>query len=324
MTDVTYLSARNASMKILCPQEEFAEPSDQVSLDEEPLVVHRRSAASNTLVILVHGLGGCRYGKNSTWGYFPKFLYEDKPELDVGLYEYRTLFRRAKFRESAPLPIEARIFAGILRDDLNDYKHLILIGHSMGGLLCMAAIAELLNTNQKEALKPIGGLLLMATPQTGSQRVPGLLSWFSRDFYALKPHGDFVTGIHRTFINSIVLEEGGRKPGYITIPTWAVLGASDFWVDKLSAGLGIPDLQTKTVRGSHTTVVKPQNKESGAYPFVRKCVRQVWTLIPPGRQQALNGVWEGRIDLRPYPSARIKFRLTVDKEDIKGEAVYSL
>ncbi len=194
-------------MKIF-DQEKFEEPSDQASLDNEPLVVYRKPKFGNTLVILVHGLGGCRYGKDSTWGDFPKFLYEDFPQLDVGLYEYRTLFRRAKFWDSVPLPDEARVFAGILRDDLHDYNNVILMGHSMGGLLCMAAIAELLTTEQRKALAPIGGLLLMATPQTGSQRVPGFLSWFLRDFYALKPHGHFVTAIHEAFVNSIVLDEG--------------------------------------------------------------------------------------------------------------------
>lgn len=94
-------------------------------------------------------------------------------------------------------------------------------------------------------------------------------------------------------------------------------------MDKLSAGLGLPGRRKKTVRGSHTAVVKPRSKESDAYRFVRQCVRQVWTSIPLGRRQALDGVWEGQIDLRPYPAARIELRLTVNKNDINGEAVYS-
>jgi hypothetical protein len=75
-------------------QAKFTEPSHQV--DDEPLVVHQKPDGSKGLVILVHGLDGCRYGPNRTWGLFPKFLYEDFPQLDVGLYEYSTLFRRAK------------------------------------------------------------------------------------------------------------------------------------------------------------------------------------------------------------------------------------
>jgi pimeloyl-ACP methyl ester carboxylesterase len=218
-------------------------------------------------------LGGCRYGEDPSWGYFPKFLYEDF-DLDVGLYEYRTLFRRPKWFKSVPLPDEAKVFAGIVRDDIREYKNLILMGHSMGGLLCMAAIADLSKTGQKKACKRIGGLLLMATPQTGSQRAPRFLSCFSRDFYALKPHGDFVTGIHETFINGIALDEGRRRPDDIVIPAWAVLGASDFGVDKLSAGLGRPEPRKRTVRGSHKKVMKPQNKESGTYRFVCQCVRE--------------------------------------------------
>jgi pimeloyl-ACP methyl ester carboxylesterase len=255
----------------------FAEPSD-ISLldrlDDEPLVVHQKPGVTDNraLIIFVHGLGGRRYGKKLTWGQFPKFVYEDFPQLDVGLYEYRTLFRRAKFWESVPLPDEARVFARIIRD-VKDYKTIILMGHSMGGLLCMAAICHLIDTNQKEVLSRIDGLILMTTPQTGSQRVPAPLSWFSRDFYALKPHGEFVTRLHETLVNHVILDESHAKPDKIVIPTWAVLGASDFWVDKLSAGLQLPDRRKKMVRGSHTAVVKPQSKQSDAYLFVHDCLK---------------------------------------------------
>jgi hypothetical protein len=122
----------------------------------------------------------------------------------------------------------------------------------MGGLLCMAAITDLITTRQQESLSRIGGLILMATPQTGSQRVVTPLSWLSKDFYALKPHGEFVTDLHDTLVNNrVVLDETRAKSGDIIIPTWAVLGASDHWVDKLSAGLNLPEARKRTVRGSH-------------------------------------------------------------------------
>ncbi len=184
-------------VKIL-DQDEFTDPTDRALLDrlnDEPLVIHHKSKGGGGLIIFVHGLGGNRYGEQSTWGNFPEFIYEDASQFDVGLYEYRTLLRRVKFWESVSLSDEARVFAGIIRD-VADYQTIFLIGHSMGGLLCMAAIADLINTNQKEALSRIGGLILMATPQTGSQRVLTPLSWLSKDFYALKPHGAFVTGLH--------------------------------------------------------------------------------------------------------------------------------
>src|SRR3984893_9957861 len=125
-------------------------------------------------------------------------------------------------------------------------------------------------------LSRIGGLILMATPQTGSQRVLTFLSWFSKDFLALKPHGDFVAGLHDTLVNNGgVLDETRAQPRDIVIPTWAVLGASDHWVDKLSAGLNLPDARKRMVRGSHKAIVKPQSKQSDAYQFVRDRIQEV-------------------------------------------------
>ena len=47
----------------------FEEPSDLGAVDNEPLVIHRRSAKTHNqaLIIFVHGLGGSRYGKKATW-----------------------------------------------------------------------------------------------------------------------------------------------------------------------------------------------------------------------------------------------------------------
>jgi hypothetical protein len=99
------------------------------------------------------------------------------------------------------------------------------------------------------------------------------LSWISKDFYALKPHGDFVTRIHETFINSLALDENIVQQGKTVIPTWAVLSASDFWVDKLSASIQLPANRLRVVRGSHTAIVKPRNQQADAYHFIRECVR---------------------------------------------------
>ena len=180
-------------------QDIFAEPDDPGTLGGEPLVIHLRSepTRNRALIIFVHGLGGSRYGRGATWGSLPRFVFEDYPDVDVGLYEYVTLLRRLRFWESIHLSEEAIVFADLIRDAA-PYQVLILVGHSMGGLLCEAAIARLVNTRQAQALQKIGGMILMASPQTGSQRVPSVLSFISKDAYALRPHGDFVTSLQRT------------------------------------------------------------------------------------------------------------------------------
>ena len=161
-------------------QEVFSEPRLDPS---DPLVVHKHSSCPDNLkniVIFIHGLGGTRYGRNSTWGFFPRFVFEDFHQADVGLYRYKTMFQRLRFWESINLEDEARILAEIIRDT-PQYSKVVLVGHSMGGLLAKASIAFLLHTGQARILSQIGGLILMATPQAGSMRVPSFLAGLSKD-----------------------------------------------------------------------------------------------------------------------------------------------
>jgi pimeloyl-ACP methyl ester carboxylesterase len=251
-------------------QDSFSAPELDYTNDE-PLVIHTKPVRDNKIIVVfVHGLGGVRYGENSTWGHFPRFIYEDLVDSDIGLYQYTTAFRRLNIFKSISLNEEADIFAGIIRDLDRRYEKIILIGHSMGGLLSMAALARLIATNQKSVLCRVAGLILMATPQTGSQRTPPWLSLFSHDAWALKPHGEFVAGLHDLLVDHhIVVDETRAESNDIVIPTWAVLGAFDYWVDKLSAGLRLPSARKKTVRGSHSAIVKPATKQTDAYEFVR-------------------------------------------------------
>jgi len=71
-------------------QKSFSPPSNREllkKLDDEPLVVHRRQDGGEGILIFVHGLGGSRYGEDSTWGKFPEFLYEDFLNCDLGRRE---------------------------------------------------------------------------------------------------------------------------------------------------------------------------------------------------------------------------------------------
>lgn len=256
-------------------QSTFAEPSNDElkALKDEPLVIHQRqnSRLNKHLVIFVHGLRGKRYGKKATWGYFPRFIYEDFIELDIALYSYRTLEQRLKFGKSVEIEDQAKILAGIIRD-LKDYESVILIGHSMGGLLCKAVIAHFVTTNQLEPLLRIQGLILMATPQLGSLWVSRLLSLVSNDFWTLRRHGKFVADMQNVFANHINLDEKIFAKDKTLIPGWIVQAASDFWVDKLSAGIGLPEERKKTVHGLHTEIVKPLHKDDDAYNFAKNCI----------------------------------------------------
>lgn len=258
-------------------QTAFEKPERLDSVKDEPLVIHARPATNNrVLVILVHGLGGSRYGENSTWGDMPKYIFEDSPHVDVGLYSYRTLLGRLRFSRSISLPVEGKVFSGIICD-LKQYTTIILIGHSMGGLLCMSAVCALID--DRLPLTQLGGLILMATPTTGSLRVPRLLSFLSKDFYALRPHGEFVQRIHDTFSNHLALDEADVRHDKTLLPTWVILSASDFWVDPLSAGFSLPGRRKRWVREPHTRIVKPTREKSDRYEWISEAYKIVHNAV---------------------------------------------
>ena len=75
-----------------------------------------------------------------------------------------------------------------------------------------------------------------------------------------------------TFAHRLVLSETSHDPDRAAIPTWALAGASDFWVDRLSAAAALPPARRRLVRGSHTSIVKPPDKEADAYRRVREWI----------------------------------------------------
>jgi pimeloyl-ACP methyl ester carboxylesterase len=117
----------------------------------EPIIVHGASETMpGQLILFVHGLNGHRY---RTWGRFP-LLFRDHTHYDIGLYGYTSGYGRIS-KLSAKFDMQAEELAHQLRDCA--YPQIVLIGHSMGGLLCMAAIETYLTEGP---LQPLSGSLV--------------------------------------------------------------------------------------------------------------------------------------------------------------------
>jgi len=255
-------------------QPAFAEPPKGRQFDGHSLVIHRRPAESaRRLILLVHGLRGHRYGY---WGKTPDFLFEDFPNADVGLYFYRTAARHFGLNHSVNLNVEATVLAGELIQ-LNTYSEIVLIGHSMGGLLAKAVVYTLLTQQRFNHLRRVVGLVLMACPQLGSLRVSRIFQVVSRDARALYPHNELVRQIQAAFTAHLSLELDAGDDMRFTLPTWVGVAASDFWVDALSASVGIPWPQQQTLRGGHSEIVRTLSKETAAYKFLKEATTVAFT-----------------------------------------------
>ncbi len=235
----------------------------------ESLVVHQRGDDDRCLVVLIHGWNGDRYG---TWQLLPRFLFEDLDECAVGLYGYSSGFKRV-WSDQFRVTVEQH--AKELADTLRDcpYGRIVLVGHSMGGLLAKAVVARLIQTgSHRDGFGPtigrMSGLVLLATPQAGAKGFLGRYG-FAADKAALRLHGRFVADLAEVFTNHvrIGLDEAATDKAWL--PTFAGTTTKDRWVTGLSAHFGIPSNQSKTVRGTHTTFVKPASRGSGLYPWLR-------------------------------------------------------
>lgn len=253
-------------------QSSFAQPANWKTFAEEPLVIHRRTQEPGKyLAVFVHGLGGKRYGSKSTWGDFPRLVFENFPNVDIGMYSYRTLFGRLKFWKSIRLEKEAEVFADLISD--MPYEGFILLGHSTGGLLCKGVISCLFDTNRPKVAEKVNGLLLLASPQLGSTMVPNLFASMTTDFRALKTHSDYVTGLQQVFQERVhCLVDIPSSADKTHIPCWALIAAEDSFVDALSAGINLPSSQQKHIRGSHTSIVKPKDENHDGFAFVKTCI----------------------------------------------------
>lgn len=241
----------------------------------ESLIVHRHACAPETTqnIIFVHGLNGRRY---STWGKFPHLFFEDHPSVDVSLYDYASGLRRIRRGASMSPADHATLLAEVIRDE--EYAQTVLIGHSMGGLVCMGAVQKMiesgLRTKDGVAVSDrVAGLFLMATPMAGSLRAVPPFSWLSSDGRVLRAHSGYARGIGECFTNKLVIDidcagNGGLRDRHC-VPTYGVIGMKDMWVDRFSAGVSIPVNQKKHASRTHTSVTKPSGREDDIYNWVR-------------------------------------------------------
>jgi pimeloyl-ACP methyl ester carboxylesterase len=242
-------------------------PSNDES-SSQPLVVHGRPGTSpQAAAIFVHGWGGHRYG---TWGRLPSMLFAAIQNCDLGLYGYASGVGRISRRSmSAKVQLQAEHLAHTIRD--SPYRSIVLLGHSMGGLLSGLAIVNLIDSRTQSstgiACDKIAGLLLCATPQAGITLLPRWLAWLSPDFRLLHTHSDMAHLVARRFSDRVELE--GNHPGKLRVPVFALVGAVDRVVGSFSAGLSLPSDRIKVVMRGHRNLVKPTSHTDEGFEWLQ-------------------------------------------------------
>lgn len=239
---------------------------------------------NKSVVLFVHGLGG----SEDTWGHFEKFLTADKGlGVDVRYYEYpspilgipviglvknicqyiSTLRNKVSFKFSSIQDL-AQGLKTYIDEYLQDYDEIILVGHSLGGLIIRQ---YLLSENIANRTTKIQKIALYAVPNLGSA-----LAAIGRLFSGKNnPHVQQLCT--NTDFLELLNENWSRSSVERNLDITFIVGGKDSIVTKQSAEGSfrnnggepkfIPD------RG-HINIVKPECENDLAYTILRNIIKK--------------------------------------------------
>lgn len=238
---------------------------------------------SSVHVIFVHGFGSSR----STWD----TLRQQLARLDLGMksqcFEYETGIAEVNPTNAIPtLEVLGERFATYLTTlGVAPNEPLVLVGHSQGGLVLLAALAFRLQQHQAHALRQIAHCVLISTPTNGSdffagwRRVLGHVWPFSTTQEAsLRPLNQYVGDLQRR-IAAEVLFATSLTADACPIPITAIYGSEDAIVRRESARWIFT--QTAAVPGNHFSVIRPATTEAAICARLRTIIDDAKYHVPP-------------------------------------------
>ena len=257
-------------------------PFEKASLIQDTLEGYRhKHRKNNRCVLFVHGVTG---HPETTWKHrssdrsFLELILHDENLYDYDVFSFRY---RSKYIRGAPIENAAKqLYSAI---ETLAPLNIVLIAHSMGGLVCMRYILDRLELSE---IPPITGLLLYGTPTTGSElvnvaklvgfglgvRLPiirGLTNLFfrgQRQVADLARGSEFLARLHDGWALRVV--NGGHEKagtGRMWLPTRVVTGEDDIFVSEASGKGVYGAIDWLPLPYGHIQLVKPNAANDPRY-----------------------------------------------------------
>ncbi len=208
------------------------------------------------LILFVHGLGG--HYKN-TWKKFPDFIRTDPKfnDFEVAYYSYPTSIFRLPFSKKYPgVNTLSNGLSTVIRNRHKDHKEIVLVAHSLGGLVCKQLVSDNDLLTGQEVIK----VLFYAVPNLGSNlaQIGKLVSFRHSQLKDLCNDSKTLETIGENWLNVAA----DRRP-----QVKYVVGGQDSVVTEASArGENHQDIIEVLPDEGHLSIVKPRSPES--MPFV--------------------------------------------------------
>lgn len=224
-------------------------------------------------VVFVHGI----LSSAATWGMMMALIQTDtdiSPRVKLHGFEYSS--PRLNLNPARRIPdlddIADRF--GVFLDVKLGGGSVLLVAHSQGGLVVQRYLVRRLSRGKGEQLARIRGILMYATPNTGSDFFLPLRKRLSLvvpnpQEQQLRPFVSAIEDCHRQFMESVVFAQG-CGPSECRIPVEAYAGESDAIVKRASALSTIPE--GGMLPGDHWAIIRPASAADERYLVLRRMI----------------------------------------------------
>ena len=219
------------------------------------------------VVLFVHGLGG----GEGTFGKFEK-LIKDDPDLNysTSIFLYPTsvtnMIPMSKFARVQTLSDALKTF---INHTLREFDEIVLVAHSLGGLLVRQYLLTEWNSRRETKVKKI---IFYAVPQDGAglAKVSSYISWRHQHLKQLTRASEFLENLNNSWATSKIESEYEMK---------IVIAAGDEVVSENSSRANFRHLEIEVLADKgHSSIVKPVNEKDLSFVILKNFLRSVKTI----------------------------------------------
>ncbi len=268
----------------------------------------RHTSGNKTAVVFIHGFGG---NAKETWGIFPQ-LASDDPLLknwDIISVGYNTGLMpdiRGLWSGKPDIQGLADFLRTIITNDLSaKYQRVVLVAHSMGGLVTQRAILDL---PSEDRVRLIHGVVLFGTPSMGLRKAQ-FGRFINRQIRDLGQDSVFIGALRQNWSEEF---KDGFSFNFLT-----VAGDLDEFVPAQSALTSFAPEYQKITAGNHLDIVKPTDESHLSFQILKNFLQNNHYQAPA------NGAAVA-IELGEFKKALLALEPVKDDLDARGQVNYAL
>lgn len=238
-----------------------------------------RQQNQGKVIVLIHGIGA--KDPRIYWQKFLSVLMDDEKfhDFDLFIWQYPThvklgsiqnlleMVQRKTLRETAPsIEILGSAWNTTYDTEFQTYHEVILVCHSMGGLVVKSWILDALEKGESAKLFALCHIAFYATPQQGAP-ITRQAHW-NQQLKDMQIHGSFIENVDRRWYDHVVAWKGHhvgpadeRFNRYI--PHLVLAGLQDKVVPPGYAT--IRGMHLAQIQGDHSGVISPRNRNDIRY-----------------------------------------------------------